>query len=81
MLHIVSSKNSVNRVLENLSNHDVVLFLGDGVFNTCNFDNVPVYVIDDDLRARGVRLPSGVKAVNYCRFVELVVETDKSITW
>ena len=81
MLHLVSSQNSVDRVVKHLSNNDAVLFIGDGAFDTCYIDQMSVYVLEDDLLARGIPLPQGVEAVGYSKFVELVVEHENSITW
>ena len=81
MLHIVSSRNAIERVVKHLSAHDMVLFIADGTYDIRYIQEVSNYVIDEDLKVRGIELPNGIEAIDYRKFVDLVIENGKSITW
>lgn len=40
-----------------------------------------LYVLEEDLQARGLELPTWAKAVDYPGFVDLSIEHDKVNTW
>lgn len=84
MLHIVTNPASVQRCFEHLHDDDTVLLTGDGVYAAHDLDVPPardVFVLGQDLDARGARLASGVQRADMGLFVELVVRHTSSVTW
>jgi tRNA 2-thiouridine synthesizing protein B len=99
MLHLVNKSPFERNALESCLGHAKkgasVLLLEDGVYAAMNntkfadkmlsaMHDLAVYVLDPDLKARGMdqgKLIDGVKAIDYGNFVDLVTEHDNVQSW
>ena len=99
MLHIVNKspfeRNSLESCLKTSKDGSSVLLIEDGVVGAIKDSSVAglltsavsskdVYVLDEDLSARGFNkenLVEGIKTVNYAGFVELTVKNDNVQSW
>ena len=98
-LHTVNKspfeKNSLATCLGYATAGSAVLLLEDGIYGALKgtqveaqiksaLDNVKVYVLGPDVKARGFaedRLIDGVEVVDYAGFVDLAAENDKVQAW
>jgi tRNA 2-thiouridine synthesizing protein B len=98
-LHTVNKSPFDRNAMENCLNlstkGSAVLLYEDGVYGAMKGTNksvlvekalsdVSVYVLDADLKARGIdvsKLIDGIKVVDYKGFVDLTVENDKVNAW
>jgi tRNA 2-thiouridine synthesizing protein B len=98
-LHTVNKSpfenNSAESCLKFAAKGASVLLIEDGVYAAMKgtgvepqvkaaLDNLSVYVLGPDLKARGFneeRLIDGVKVVDYAGFVDLAAENDKVQAW
>ncbi len=99
MLHTVNKSPFQSRSLEQCLAHvkpgGAVLLIEDAVYAATarttagaqiekSLPQVPVYVLEPDLKARGIArkdVVHGVKAVDYAGFVKLVTEHDAVQAW
>ncbi|CAH8227550.1 sulfurtransferase complex subunit TusB [Vibrio aestuarianus] len=91
MLHIVKDASKMILVQRYSTDEDEILLIEDAVYmsnpNAMHFgqiiDLTKVYVLSEDLAARGVEDLSSphMMKVNFSGFVDLTVKHDKSITW
>jgi tRNA 2-thiouridine synthesizing protein B len=99
ILHTVNKspfeRNALESCLKFANSGDPVLLFEDGVYAVVKgtsaegqikaaLDNLIVYVLGPDLKARGFseeRLIEGVKVVDYPGFVDLAAENDKVQAW
>ena len=99
ILHTVNKspfeRNALESCLKFASKGAPVLMIEDGVYAALKgtgaevlvkaaVDNLSVYVLGPDLKARGFdedRLIEGVKVVDYAGFVDLAAENDKVQAW
>lgn len=98
-LHTVNKspfdRNAMENCLNLATKGSAVLLYEDGVYGAMKGTNksvlvekalsdVSVYVLDADLKARGIdvsKLIDGIKVVDYKGFVDLTVENDKVNAW
>jgi len=59
---------------------DAVILIENGVYTLAKH-SVPVFAVEADVLARGVRLDETIKLVDYAHFVKLCTEYDKVVTW
>lgn len=99
ILHILNHSPFVSKTFEQcfkLSNENgIILFIEDAVvvaleknkmaeMITHQAEQTPIYVLQEDLAARGLALETRlecVKPVNYQGFVDLIAQCDTSISW
>ena len=99
ILHTVNKspfeRNALESCLKFANNGDPVLLFEDGVYAVLKgtsaegqvkaaLDNINLYVLGPDLKARGFseeRMIEGVKVVDYAGFVDLAAENDKVQAW
>ena len=99
ILHTVNKspfeRNSLDSCLKFASPGASVLMIEDGIYAVLKgtsaegqvkaaLDNLNVYVLGPDLKARGFteeRVIEGVKVVDYAGFVDLAAENDKVQAW
>ena len=82
VLHIVSSPRGLASCLRAMAGGDRLLLTGDGVFALPDLPHpAAAAVLGDDLDARGVELPDGVRRIDHAAFVALVVACETSVTW
>ena len=99
ILHTVNKspfeRNALESCLKFANNGDPVLLFEDGVYAVLKgasaegqvkaaLDNLNLYVLGPDLKARGFseeRMIEGVKVVDYAGFVDLATENDKVQAW
>ncbi|MEA3277934.1 MAG: sulfurtransferase complex subunit TusB [Pseudomonadota bacterium] len=99
ILHTVNKspfeRNALESCLKFAGSGDPVLLFEDGVYAVLTgtssegqvkaaLDNLSVYVLGPDLKARGFsedRVIEGVKVVDYAGFVDLAAENDKVQAW
>jgi tRNA 2-thiouridine synthesizing protein B len=99
ILHTVNKspfeRDSLESCVKFASKGASILFIEDGVYAGLKgssaepqvkaaLDNLSVYVLGPDLKARGFkedRLIEGVKVVDYAGFVDLAAENDKVQAW
>lgn len=99
MLHIVNKspfeKLSFNSCLNHAQAGDSILMIEDAVLGSIKnssfselleigLENIKVYVLGEDLAARGInhkRIIKGIEVVNYDGFVELTVINEKIQSW
>jgi sulfur relay protein TusB/DsrH len=86
-LHLVSSASALPECLPLCRPGDHLLLLGDGVYALNGTPAWPagieVHALDADCRARGLlgRIGNAVRPVTMNDFVELVVRTQRSVSW
>lgn len=95
-LHVLShspfTDNRLTSCLRVLGSSDAVLLSGDAVYalrpGTAPFsaletqrDALRLFVLDEDVQARGLQVPDWVKSVDYPAFVELSIHYDKVNSW
>ena len=94
-LHVLShspfTDTRLNSCLRLLGTADALLLCGDAAYAlqpgtaACNElsarRGLNLYVLDEDLQARGLALPDWARAVDYPGFVELSIQHDKVNTW
>jgi len=95
-LHIINQKpsNPTWRTLfECLNAEDAILLIEDACYadldeaivtklNTARTDKgVSIYVLESDRKARGLTTPSSFATADYAKFVSLVADYDKTISW
>jgi len=99
ILHTVNKspfeRNALESCLKFANSGDPVLLFEDGIYAVLKgtsaegqikaaLDNLNVYVLGPDLKARGFsqeRVIEGVKVVGYADFVDLAAENDKVQAW
>jgi len=93
-LHVLSHSpfgdNRLTSCLRVLGKQDALLLCGDATYalqaGTVPFEllrgsGVNLFILAEDLQARGLHLPNWVEAVDYPAFVELSIRHDKVNTW
>lgn len=94
-LHIIRNNltpKALQTIHQRIDEQDLILFITDGVltlFAKSNerylepFINTQrLYVLKDDLKSRGLTISaSTAKSINYSEFVDLTLQSSKSITW
>ncbi len=68
---------------------DQLLLVGDAVYGLVQLSGVlsqiahagQLYALEEDLQARNIHLPAGVKAINYVGFVELSIQAQRVCAW
>lgn len=94
-LHVLShspfTDTRLSSCLRLLGSADGLLLCGDAAYalqpNTAVYaelgacSGLNLYVLEEDLNARGLPLPAWARAVDYPGFVELSIEHDKVNTW
>lgn len=89
VLHLIQrspfSSTTLSDCLNILGNEDSLLFMQDGVYiqNHPTLPDIinPVYVLQDDLKARGLLTSTLGKSINYQEFVLLCTQHEKVISW
>lgn len=93
MLHLIQKSpfqsNCLSECLNIAGNDDQFLLMQDGVYaiQQSEFINSgrSIFALKDDLSARGISISdeqkNNVIAIDYDQFVELTLETDKTISW
>ena len=90
-LHVVShspfTDTRLDSCLRVLGERDAVLLCGDGTYALRRDDPAlaalgeRLFVLQEDLQARGLTLPADANAVDYPGFVDLSIRFDKVNTW
>lgn len=85
ILHIISSNSpqTLNQCLQMAADNDILLFIENGVYLHKQTTN-PVqscFYLEADIRARGIQGISPAHLINDAGFVQLVCDTDKSVSW
>lgn len=95
-LHVLShspfTDTRLNSCLRLLGSNDAILLCGDATYALsastaprqaleARADNLLLFVLDEDAKARNLPLPEWATAVDYPRFVALSVQYDKVNTW
>ncbi|MFN3235175.1 MAG: sulfurtransferase complex subunit TusB [Gammaproteobacteria bacterium] len=87
MLHIISLSPNQMRIFESYlrtaSKEDVFLFINDGVYLIALCPDLPkqCYALNDDVQARGIKLPTKVKGININDFVDLTEQHECIQHW
>ncbi len=89
VLHLIQrspfSSTTVRDCLNIIGTQDSLLFMQDGVYiqshPTLNSITNPVYLLQDDLSARGLEVNGKEKSISYQEFVQLCTEHEKVISW
>ena len=89
VLHLIQrspfSSTTVRDCLNIIGTQDSLLFMQDGVYiqshPTLNSITNPVYLLQDDLSARGLEVNDKEKSISYQEFVQLCTEHEKVISW
>lgn len=81
MLHIVANPEGLASCENALQAKDSVVFAGDAAYSAKTTDCAATFVIDLDRKGRGLETPEGVTCISYDEFVDLIVATERSITW
>lgn len=85
ILHIISSNSPqiLNQCLQMAADNDILLFIESGVYlhkypativQTC-------FYLEADISARGIQQVPPTQLVDDAGFVQLVCDTDKSVSW
>ncbi|ROM94463.1 sulfurtransferase complex subunit TusB [Pseudomonas brassicacearum] len=95
-LHVLShspfTDNRLTSCLRVLGASDAVLLSGDAVYALqlgtaplsalqAQSETLRLFVLDEDIQARGVHVPDWVKSIDYPAFVELSIHYDKVNSW
>jgi tRNA 2-thiouridine synthesizing protein B len=94
-LHVLShspfTDTRLSSCLRLLGSQDALLLCGDAVYalqpgtaawaELAGREALALFVLEEDLLARGIELPSGAKAIDYPAYVELTLAHDKVNTW
>ncbi|WP_122580761.1 sulfurtransferase complex subunit TusB [Pseudomonas viridiflava] len=94
-LHVLShspfTDNRLDSCLRLLGDNDGILLCGDATYALTPSSPVShklqqagsqsLFVLDEDLKARNLPLPTGIVSVDYAGFVELSIRFDKVNTW
>ncbi|MFK3973701.1 sulfurtransferase complex subunit TusB [Pseudomonas sp. NPDC087358] len=95
-LHVLShspfADARLSSCLRLLGNTDAVLLCGDAVYALtaatparqaldARAENLALFVLDEDAKARNIALPDWAKGVDYPGFVALCLQYDKVNTW
>lgn len=94
-LHVLShspfTDTRLSSCLRLLGSQDALLLCGDALYalqpgtaacaELAGGEALALFVLEEDLHARGLVLPSWAKAVDYPAFVELTLAYDKVNTW
>lgn len=95
-LHVLShspfSDSRLTSCLRLLGAQDALLLCGDAVYalqpDSAPFaallarsDSLQLFVLTEDLQARGLEIPAWARSVDYPAFVELSIHYDKVNTW
>jgi tRNA 2-thiouridine synthesizing protein B len=95
-LHVLShspfTDNRLTSCLRLLSASDALLLSGDAVYALqpgteplralqTRSETLRLFVLDEDVQARGLHVPDWVKSVDYPTFVELSIHYDKVNSW
>lgn len=89
VLHLIQrspfSSTTFRDCLNIIGTQDSLLFMQDGVYiqshPTLNSITNPVYLLQDDLSARGLEVNGKEKSISYQEFVQLCTEHEKVISW
>ena len=93
MLHLIQKSPFQSSCLKECLNiakpDDQFLLMLDGVYALQDLDFINnqqhIFILQDDLTARGLTIPEShtgsIKAINYDEFVELTINTSKTISW
>ncbi len=89
VLHLIQrspfSSTSLSDCLNIIGNEDSLLFMQDGIYiqNHPTLPGIsnPVYVLQDDLKARGLTANELSKSIDYQEFVKLCILHEKVISW
>ncbi|HEY0289848.1 MAG TPA: sulfurtransferase complex subunit TusB [Pseudomonas sp.] len=95
-LHVLShspfTDTRLTSCLRLLGPQDAILLCGDATYALlpssvplhaleARIDDLKLFVLEEDIKARNLSVPSGVNAVDYPGFVELSIQFDKVNTW
>ncbi len=86
-LHVLShspfTDSRLGSCLRLLGSEDALLLCGDAVYalQPRSLPTLRLFVLDEDLQARGLECPAWATCVDYPGFVELSVQHDKVNTW
>lgn len=89
-LHTVNksaAKDALEACLRVASSGDSLVLIEDGVYQASQLVNNPrasslqLFVLQDDVAARGISVPVTVKRIAYSRLVELVCQHQRSVSW
>lgn len=95
-LHVLSHSPFVDSCLSSclrlLGSQDALLLCGDATYALiadtaarqmldARAEQLRLYVLDEDSKARGLAMPEWVTSIDYAVFVELSVQYDKVNTW
>ena len=76
-LHLIGKLNS------NIVLYQDAVYLLHSLSNISKIDNLKVYAVDDDLKARGINIITDnptINLINYKKFVDLTISHNKIIT-
>lgn len=87
-LHIINTAN-INTTIQAaraILAGDSVLLVEDGVYLSQqplpdSFRQASCFALVADVQARGLALPSNIVGIDYVKWVQLVADTNKSVTW
>lgn len=83
----MSTLHVINKALTplHISPDDTILYIEEGVYYQApkqHSNSVhPNYVLEDDLKARGLAAMEGITVVTYSGFVRLCEQFDKVVSW
>ena len=82
-LYLVNHKNAVGTILNILLPSDAVLLCADAVLHWQQDwpEQIPVYLLAEDVQARNVQPPVGMQSIEYSKFVALCTDYAKVIAW
>lgn len=85
ILHIISSHSpqTLNQCLQMAADNDILLFIENGVYLHKHPANIvqSCFYLEADISARGIQDISQAQLVDDAGFVQLVCDTDKSVSW
>lgn len=84
-LYILNKASNLNQALAMFSEGDALLLIEDAVSlctskNKKSLSSYPIYVLNQDLIARGLTVRDDYQTLDYAQFVELSLDYKKSVT-
>lgn len=82
-----SSSDSFESCLRVAQKGDSILLIEDGVYQGARLaqhsmaQSLHLFALQEDACARGLSLPATITPIDYSRFVELVCEHQRSVSW
>ncbi|MEW6991656.1 sulfurtransferase complex subunit TusB [Colwelliaceae bacterium 6441] len=81
-------QNDISLCCHNVTIHDAIVLIDDGCYTInhqmftelCNTTQ-NIFIIEDHVFARGLKMPNCIQAIHLNKFNELIFEYSNSVTW